>query len=124
MLKFKKIKKTVIFYFYLGRLMFLNYFRFRFLHYINSKKTLIGTFVYFLILFGTTVFLGKFIDLSFDKSDAITFFTAVAAMIGGILAIIFSLSILLMGNAAERIPVGFYETAAKDGFHDLIFFLG
>lgn len=122
-LKFSEIKKTVIFYFYVGRLTLLNYFRFRFLHYVNSKKTIIGTLVYFLILLGTIFFLGKFIDPSFDKSDAITFFTAVAAMIGGILAIIFSLSILLMGNAAERIPVGFYETAAKDGFHDLIFFL-
>lgn len=122
-LKFSEIKKTVIFYFYVGRLTILNYFRFRFLHYVNSRKTIIGTLVYFLILLGTISFLGKFIDPSFDKSDAITFFTAVAAMIGGILAIIFSLSILLMGNAAERIPVGFYETSAKDGFHDLIFFL-
>lgn len=121
--KYSEIKKNIIFYFYIGRLTLLNYFRFRFLHYINSKKTIIGTLLYFLILLGTTLLLGEFIDQSFGKSDAITFFTAVAAMIGGILAIIFSLSILLMGNAAERIPVGFYETAAKDGFHDLIFFL-
>ncbi|NQT66189.1 MAG: hypothetical protein HQ569_01265 [Actinobacteria bacterium] len=121
-LKFNEIKKTSIFYFYIGRLRLLNYFRFRFLRYVNSKKTIIGTLVYFLILIGTILFLGKFIDPSFNKSDAITFFTAVAAMIGGILAIIFSLSILLMGNAAERIPVGFYETAAKDRFHGLIFF--
>jgi len=122
-LKFSEIKKTSIFYFYVGRLRLLNYFRFRFLHYINSKKTIIGILVYFLILFGAILLLGKFIDPSFDKSDAITFFTAVATMIGGILAIIFSLSVLLMGNAAERIPVGFYETVAKDRFHDLIFFL-
>ena len=121
-MKFSEIKKTSIFYFYIGRLRLLNYFRFKFLHYINSKKTIIGGLVYFLILLGTILFLGKFIDLSFNKSDAITFFTAVAAMIGGILAIIFSLSILLMGNAAERIPVGFYEIAAKDRFHGLIFF--
>ena len=122
-LKFSEIKKTIIFYFYVSRLTLLNYFRFRFFHYINSKKTIIGTLVYFSILIGATFLLGKFIDPSFSKSDAIAFFTAVAAMIGGILAIIFSLSILLMGNAAERIPVGFYETAAKDGLHDLIFFL-
>lgn len=121
--KYSEIKKNIIFYFYVARLTLLNYFRFRFLHYINFKKAIIGTLLYFLILIGATFFLGKFIDPYFDKSDAITFFTAVAAMIGGILAIIFSLSILLMGNAAERIPVGFYETAAKDGFHDLIFFL-
>lgn len=120
--KFNEVKKTSIFLFYIGRLKFLNYFRFRFLRYRNSKK-IIGTLVYFLILFGGIFLFGKFIDPSLDKSDAITFFTAVAAMIGGILAIIFSLSILLMGNAAERIPVGFYETAAKDKFHDLIFFL-
>jgi len=121
--KFSKIKKIFIFYFYFGRLILLNYFRFRLIRYFNSKKTLIGTLLYFLILFGIIFFMGKFVDPSIDKSDAITFFTAVAAMIGGILAIIFSLSILLMGNAAERIPVGFYETVAKDRFHDLIFFL-
>src|SRR3989344_5520945 len=91
-LKFSEIKKTIIFYFYVSRLTLLNYFRFRFFHYINSKKTIIGTLVYFSILIGATFLLGKFIDPSFSKSDAIAFFTAVAAMIGGILAIIFSLS--------------------------------
>jgi len=122
-LKFSEIKKTTIFYFYVGRLRLLNYFRLRVPYYLNSKKAIIGTLVFLLILLGVTFLLGNFIDPSFDKGNAITFFTAVAAMIGGILAIVFSLSILLMGNAAERIPVGFYETAAKDSFHDVIFFL-
>jgi len=117
------LKKTVIFYFYISRLTVKTYFRFRVLHFLNSKKMLIGSLVYFLLLIGSIFFLGKFIDPAFARSDAITFFTAVAAMIGGILAIIFSLSILLMGNAAERIPVGFYETAARDWLHDAIFFL-
>lgn len=118
-----KLKKSVVFYFYLWRLLAHNFLRFRFLPPIYAKKTLIGTVVYFVLLILCSIWIGRFIDPAFPKSDAITFFTATAAMIGGILAIIFSLSILLMGNAAERIPVGFYETAAKDGLHDLIFFL-
>ena len=115
--------KEIIFRFFLGKLVLKNILRFKVLQYINAKRTFIGTVIYFGLLIFFTLFLGRFIDPAFDKSDAITFFTAVAAMIGGILAIIFSLSILLMGNAAERIPVGFYETAAKDWLHDLIFFL-
>lgn len=123
LLQIDRLKKNVIFYFYLWRLLAFNFLRFRFLPPIYTKKTLIGTVVYFLLLILCSVWIGRFIDPAFPKSDAITFFTATAAMIGGILAIIFSLSILLMGNAAERIPVGFYETAAKDGLHDFIFFL-
>lgn len=117
------IKKSIIFYFYLNRLTLKTYFRFRVLYLLSSRRMLIGSLVYFLLLIGSTFLLGQFIDPAFARSDAITFFTAVAVMIGGILAIIFSLSILLMGNAAERIPVGFYETAAKDWLHDAIFFL-
>lgn len=116
-------KKTSLYYFYLGRLNAKTFFRFQVLHFLNSKKIIFGTMVYFLLLTGSIFLLGQFIDPSFVRSDAITFFTAVAAMIGGILAIVFSLGILLMGNAAERIPVGFYETAARDWLHDLIFFL-
>jgi len=117
------LKKTVIFYFYISRLTVKTYFRFRILHFLNAKRMLIGSVVYFSLLLGSIFLFGQFIDPVFARSDAITFFTAVAAMIGGILAIIFSLSILLMGNAAERIPVGFYETAARDWLHDVIFFL-
>lgn len=121
--KFLITKKNTIFYFYLWRLKLLNQFRYRGAFLFNSHKTTIGTIVYFSILLSFTFGLGRFIDPTFSRGDAITFFTAIAAMIGGILAIIFSLSILLMGNAAERIPVGFYETAAKDNFHNFIFFL-
>ncbi len=122
-LVFGEIKKTIIFQFYARKLIVFNRFRFRFLRWINSKNSLIGALVYFIILIGAIFFLGKFIDPFFNKSDAITFFTAAAAMVGGILAIVFSLSILLMSNAAARIPVGFYEVVAKDWSHVLIFFL-
>ena len=121
--KLAMTRKTLIFYLYLGKLTAKTFFRFRVIYVLSSKKIILGTVIYFVLLVGSIFSLGQFIDPSFTRSDAITFFTAVAAMIGGILAIIFSLSILLMGNAAERIPVGFYETAAKDWLHDLIFFL-
>ena len=121
--KSTKIKKFLIFRFYLWKLRLLTKLRYQSFPLLNSHKNIIGFVVYFFVLFTCVFLLGKFIEPTLAKSDAITFFTAVAAMIGGILAIIFSLSILLMGNAAERIPVGFYETAAKDSFHNFIFFL-
>lgn len=120
---YASFKKNAIFYFYLWRLRSLNYLRYRILPFVDLHKNVVGTIIYFSLLATCSIWLGRLIDPAFSKSDAMTFFTAVAAMIGGILAIIFSLSILLMGNAAERIPVGFYEIAAKDGFHDLMFFL-
>lgn len=123
MTKLIEIRKNVIFRFYLWKLKLLSRLRYQTFPFLNSHKGVLFFIVYFSLLLGCVVFLRKFIDPAFPRSDATTFFTAVAAMIGGILAIIFSLSILLMGNAAERIPVGFYETAAKDGFHNFIFFL-
>ncbi|MFA5696404.1 MAG: hypothetical protein WC917_03060, partial [Bacilli bacterium] len=121
--KFTKAKKNIFFRFYLWKLKLMNRLRYQIFPFVNSYKNIIGFIVYFSILLGCAIWLGRFIDPNFSKSDATTFFTAVATMIGGILAIIFSLSILLMGNAAERIPVGFYETAAKDSFHNFLFFL-
>lgn len=121
--KLIEIKKNVIFRFYLWKLKLVSRLRYQIFPFLNSHKNTLGFIAYFSILLGCAILLGRFIDPAFPKGDAVTFFTAVAAMIGGILAIIFSLSILLMGNAAERIPVGFYETVAKDSFHSFIFFL-
>ncbi|NMB56552.1 hypothetical protein GYA19_01270 [Candidatus Beckwithbacteria bacterium] len=121
--KLKEFKKNVVFRFYLWKLKLVSRLRYQILPFFNSYKGALCFVAYFSLLLGCVIFLGRFIDPGFPRSDAATFFTAVAAMIGGILAIIFSLSILLMGNAAERIPVGFYEIAVKDSFHNFIFFL-
>ncbi len=107
----------------------LRYFRFKSLTYYFSKLLLttfsnyLATFIYFVIL-GFTIFaLSKIPNVGLEGSNAVSYYTAAAAMSGGILAIVFSLSMLLMGNAAERIPVGFYRIAAKDFLCDFIFFL-
>lgn len=121
--KLKEFKKNVVFRFYLWKLKLVSRLRYQTFPFLNSYKGALCFVAYFSLLLGCVIFLGRFIDPGFPRSDAATFFTAVAAMIGGILAIIFSLSILLMGNAAERIPVGFYEIAVKDSFHNFIFFL-
>lgn len=107
----------------------LRYFRFKSLAYYFSKLLFtrfsdhIATFIYFVIL-GFIIFaLLKIPNVGLEGSNAISYYTAAATMSGGILAIIFSLSMLLMGYAAERIPVGFYRIAAKDFLCDFIFFL-
>src|SRR3989338_8440579 len=66
------LKKTVIFYFYISRLTVKTYFRFRILHFLNAKRMLIGSVVYFSLLLGSIFLFGQFIDPVFARSDAIT----------------------------------------------------
>ena len=49
--------------------------------------------------------------------------TTIAAMLGGILAIVVSFSILLMQNAAQYSSAGFYDILAKDRLQSLIFWI-
>jgi len=120
----KTFRDKFIFSLYLRRVKVLNFFRFRASYFLNHHKFWLVTCFYFLFLGLGIALLGRFGKIvPIEKTDAITFFTASGAMVGGILAITFSLSILLMGYAAERIPVGFYEIAARNKFHDVIFFV-
>lgn len=115
-------RKYLIFYLSFARLRFLNFFRYQVSYYIRKRRFLIGTSLYLLAISVLIYFFNLNINPQLLNSDAVTFFTASGAMIGGILAIIFALSILLM-DKAEKIPVGFYDVAAKDRTHNIIFIL-
>jgi hypothetical protein len=117
-----KIKKQLVFLIYLTRLRFLNSFRYTISFFFQRWGGLIVSLLYFIFLVVVLRIFDSLISPHFTNSDAITFFTAAGAMVGGILAIIFSLRIFLM-DKAERIPVGFYEIASKDRTHDLIYVL-
>lgn len=115
-------KKYFVFYLYFARLRFLNFFRYDFSYFVRKWRFFIGSFLYFSLLITTVYFFNLKFNPQLTNSEAISFFTAGGAMIGGILAIIFALSILLM-DKAEKIPVGFYDIAAKDRIHNIIYIL-
>lgn len=107
-----------IFYIRLSYLRFKKIYRHLFIRYAK----IFGTIIYFLFLFSISIVVWKTSDIGLSDSNAVNFFVTSGAMIGGILAITFSLSILLMGSAAERLPVGFYQIASKDYWGEVIFF--
>jgi hypothetical protein len=116
------VKKYLVFYFSFLRLRVLNLFRYRISFFINKWHFLLGTAIYFIFLSFFSFKISNYINTQLLISDAITFFTSAGAMIGGILAIIFSLNILLM-DKAEKIPTGFYDIAAKDKIHNFVYIL-
>lgn len=115
----QKLPELIIFYVLSYRLKFLYFFRNRVKKHKKWPLALL-TVLYFVVLLCGSLYLGQYIHIV-GNPDSVAFLTSAGAMAGGMLAIIFSLGILLMGNAAEKIPVGFYESAAKDWFHNLSF---
>jgi hypothetical protein len=77
--------------------------------------TLLSTILY--------VFFGSKIVFSLDSGGALTFFLGIAAMIAGMVALVFSFSQFLLSNASEKLPSNFYEFSARDGFHNFVFFI-
>lgn len=115
-------KKYLVFYAFYTRLRVINFFRYDVSYLFRKYRFYLGSVAYFSFLFLCLYLFDLNIKSQFSNSDAITFFTAAGAMVGGILAIIFALSILLM-DKAEKIPVGFYDIAAKDRVHNVIYIL-
>ncbi len=104
----------------------LRRFRFRargeyfFTRYVITYRT--WSVVYFLFLFLLSLKLGAFLDVVALKGVVISYFVQAGAMIGGILAIVFSLNLFLMQNAAENFSSGFYKVIGRDKLQDCIFF--
>lgn len=118
--KFITILKYANFYFNLYRISIRNRSINLFRKHIFTFQ--IFTLIYFFILLALTIYIGRFINIiSLDK-EKITYFVSSGAMIGGILAIVFTLIMFLMQNAAENTSAGFYETLGKDRIQDTIFF--
>lgn len=115
-------KKYFVFYIFFIRLRILNFFRYNVSNFLRKRRFVLSSAGYFSILFVFAYFFDKNVTPTLLNGDAVTFFTAAGAMVGGILAIIFSLNILMM-DKAEKIPTGFYDIAAKDRIHNLIYIL-
>lgn len=55
--------------------------------------------------------------------DGATFFTSAGAMFGGIIAIFFSVSTLLMQSAAQSTSAGFYKLLGRDIWQEIIYWV-
>jgi hypothetical protein len=66
---------------------------------------------------------GVFVNVLVLSPQTLNYFITVGAMIGGVLAIVFSLKTLIMQHAAENSSAGFYRTLGKDKRQDIVFFL-
>lgn len=81
------------------------------------------SFLYFLVIITTAILVGRFINISVLSPQAQTYFITVGAMVGGIIAIIFSFKTLIMQNAADNSSAGFYRTLGKDNKQDMVLFI-
>jgi len=81
------------------------------------------SFCYFAVLIMLCISVAWFIDTTPLIPQILTYFITAAAMIGSVLAIVFSLKTLIMQNAADNSSAGFYRTLGKDKRQDLVFFI-
>jgi len=121
--RLKKGKITPSFYLYLWKLRLQNLSKSFYCKFISPHLFAIASIFYFLTILILSNKLSTFPLEPFFSKDGVTFFTAVGAMLGGVLAIVFSLSTFLIQNAAQRMSSGFYDTVAKDRLHDFIFWI-
>src|SRR3989338_745913 len=81
------------------------------------------SFPFFLFIVTISYIAGWYINPVILNPQALTYFIAVAAMVGGIIAIIFPFKTLIMQNAADNTSAGFYRTLGKDKRQDIVFFV-
>jgi len=111
------------FYFYAKRLFFKNQMLALWQSRIRSKLSLFGILVYVaLLLFGSFVITDILTIDNLQKNIPVLLVSA-GAMLGGILAIIFSFGTLLMQNAAGSSSAGFYNVVGRDPVQHLIYWI-
>jgi hypothetical protein len=120
--KSNRIWKYTIYYFKLARLRIKNEL-FGLWLWSKAKNVILLTLVYYAI----AIAIARLALPSLTTEDILknlpTFFISAGAMIGGMLAILFSLSTILIQNAAEKFSAGFFEALANDKVLDFIFFI-
>lgn len=89
---------------------------------MKRKQLSIFTCSYFLVLIVFSLGSILFFDIKISSSDAITFYTAAGAMTGGIVAILFTLTVVLVNNAIEKLPSGMYKIALDIFWREVVLF--
>jgi len=90
---------------------------------IKSHLFFIGTVIYTSAIFLASLILMNFLNLHNLQENIPVFLVTVGAMLGGILAIIFSFGTLLMQNAASSSSAGFYNVVGRDHVQHVIYWV-
>lgn len=120
------IKKLVLklrFKFYAKRFAFKNQIVAVWRQHIKAHSFLIGTVIYISGLLLASLLLANSLNLRNLQTNMPVFLVSAGAMLGGILAIIFSFGTLLMQNAASSSSAGFYNIVGRDHVQHVIYWV-
>lgn len=90
---------------------------------LSSKKLWFVNLVFLGLLILIFIIIGKYLPTVIYRVDSRNYFLTLGSMLGGVLAIVFSFKTLVIQNAVDKYPKGFYEIAVKNIFHEIIFFI-
>jgi len=90
--------------------------------YLTQKSFGILSSIYFIGLVSASFVVAGMVT-DFDNIDLGSITITAGGMLGGMLAIVFSVQTILMQNAAERASSGFFKTLANDNRQKIIFWL-
>jgi len=120
---FGKVKKIIVYYYLFLKFKIKTLFLHLYNKYIHRYSFAVLSIVYFTLIIIISFYILKLANGSILSEGGIRFFTASGAMFGSALAIVFSLTILLIQNAAQRSSAGFFDLVAKDKFQSAIYWV-
>lgn len=120
---FGKIKKLVTYFYLFIKFKIKTLFLHLFNKYIHRYHFILLSIIYFILIVAFLPYILKISNYSLLEDGGIRFFTASGAMFGSALAIVFSLTILLIQNAAQRFSAGFFDLVAKDRIQSAIYWI-
>lgn len=121
-----RLKKSILklrFYFYAKKYSLKNQMVAMWQAHVKTRLFFIGAIAYTSILLLITFLLMDFLSAHNLKTNMPVFLVSVGAMLGGILAIIFSFGTLLMQNAASGSSAGFYNIVGRDHVLHVIYWI-
>ena len=116
-------KDKIIFQFFYRKLQFKNLILLRSWWFIKLNTEFIFATTYYSVVLVIGYVLIFKVAIFIDGDSLSTFSISSGAMIGGMLAILFSLLTFSVQNAAEKFSAGFFKILAEDKIQNLIFYL-
>lgn len=121
--RFNKIRLRLRYYFYAKKLSLKNQIVALWQFRVRSRLFFLGIVLYTGILLLASFLITDFLNADNLQQNIPVFLVSAGAMLGGILAIIFSFGALLMQNAAGSSSAGFYNIVGRDHVQHLIYWV-
>ena len=121
-----RLRKSILklrFYFYSKKYFLKNQLVAIWQGHVKTRAFFIGAIAYTSTLLFITFLLMDFLSAHSLKTNMPVFLVSVGAMLGGILAIVFSFGTLLMQNAASGSSAGFYNIVGRDPVLHVIYWI-